>query len=598
MRLEFEDAGRLHIDRPLPFICVHVLGGSGSGAAIDVVSANASYLIAPDFDSAVALVKAVSAAMIEKFGAFLVLDVGEFEQDRLLSADAPYLPPFEITISATDEPETRVARDHFASATEAVVAKFRSPQVTKLLAVDDENACLSAAISGLPCLTICFAPIYRVPESDNIYPDLRERVVANIFDAGLQAVAAFLTATRTLEFPTHRALGRRAFVVAVERADRAIDDIASAFDFLLAVTPINSAAAWHEFKTTGFHCAPRLLYRPLTVQVDAEKKRLFSVPFDHFEDPVLSNLYREKREELDLQLSMLAARETPRFVELGRALYGRIEPELLDAAKKILARPHKYSQTVKQDDDNANCYDVKRAALGMIHNYHSKYADFDATVEIRDDLPAGLMVSDSRLLISRNTNMPKARLTALLSHEIGVHLLTYFKASAQGLRIFRSGLAGYEGLQEGLAVFAEYLVGGMTAERMRLIAARVVACTAMLEGATFAETFDILVRDFGFSQTSSFNMTVRIYRGGGLVKDAIYLRGLLEVLAHLQEGGTLVPFWMGKVALSHFGVMQELNTRGLLAAPLISPAFLQHSRAKNGLDNARSGLTPNDMVAN
>ena len=38
-------------------------------------------------------------------------------------------------------------------------------------------------------------------------------------------------------------------------------------------------------------------------------------------------------------------------------------------------------------------------------------------------------------------------------------------------------------MQEGLAVLAEYLVGGMTPARLRLIAARVIACQAMLTAA-------------------------------------------------------------------------------------------------------------------
>ena len=597
VRLDFADSGRLHMDRPLPFLCVHVDDGHVDSAAVDVVSSNASYLIATDLASAALITQAVAAAMRERFDAFFVLDVGELARDRLLNEDAPYLPPFEITLSGTDEVETTVARDSFASAVEAVVAKFRSPRIAKLSTDDDRNAILCSKVSGLACLTVRFAPIYRVPESDDIYADLRERMVANIFDAGLQAIASFLKSTKALELSSHRALGRRAFVDTVEKADRAIDDIASTFDFLLAVTPINSDSAWQEFKADGFQRAPRLLYRPLTVQVAVEKKKLFSIAFEHFEDPVLSDLYREKQQELDLQLSMLGARETPRFVELGRALYGRVEPELLVAARKILAITHTPGQTVEPDGGNADCYDVERAALEMIDEYRSNYPDFNATVELRDDLPAGLMVTGSRLLISRSTIMAQSRLTALLSHEVGVHLLTYFNGSAQGLRIFRSGLAGYEGLQEGLAVFAEYLVGGMTTQRMRLIAARVVACADMLEGASFAETFNALVRDYDFSRTGAFNMTVRLYRGGGLVKDAIYLRGLLEVLAHLGKGGTLTPFWMGKVASSHFGVMQELNTRGLLRAPLISPAFLQHPSAENKLERARLGLTPADMVA-
>ena len=52
--------------------------------------------------------------------------------------------------------------------------------------------------------------------------------------------------------------------------------------------------------------------------------------------------------------------------------------------------------------------------------------------------------------------MPAGELEALLAHEVSVHLLTYCNGAAQGLTIFRTGLAGYdEGVQEGLGVFAE-----------------------------------------------------------------------------------------------------------------------------------------------
>ena len=83
-----------------------------------------------------------------------------------------------------------------------------------------------------------------------------------------------------------------------------------------------------------------------------------------------------------------------------------------------------------------------------------------------------------------------------------MHLLTYFNGSAQGLRLFRSGLAGYEGVQEGLAVLAEYLVGGMTIARLRLIAARVVACAAMLGGRVFRRNLPALVRDPASAETA------------------------------------------------------------------------------------------------
>ncbi len=256
VRCDLENGGRLHIDRALPFLCVSVSDG-GENAAFDVASANASYLIASDLDFAVPIIEAIGDAMMKRFAAFVVLDVGELEKDRLLSDDAPYLPPFEITLSATDETATQAALAGFAAGIGSVEAKFRSPRLERLRAVDDPHARLAARLTGIPCITIRFAPIYRIPGSDGVYPELRERMVANIFDAGLQAVAAFLKAMRIFSLPTHRALGRRAFVDAVERADRSIDDIATTFDFLLAVTPINAEAAWQDFKSNGFKCPPR-----------------------------------------------------------------------------------------------------------------------------------------------------------------------------------------------------------------------------------------------------------------------------------------------------------------------------------------------------
>ena len=523
--------------------------------------------------------------MTKRFGAFMLLDIGELERDRM-SEDAPYLPPFEVILAAPPEPSAQAALSALAAAMEGVDAKFRTPRIERL--VGDPHAKLARLLPKFPCVTLRFAPIYRVPESDAIYPELRERLIANIVDAGLQAIAAFVTATKAMALSTHRSLGRRAFVDAVSRADKAMDEIATSFDFLLAVTPINADAAWQEFKAGGFAKAPRFLYRPLTVQVDVQKKALFSIGLDHFEDPVLLDLYREKQQELDLQLSMLAARETPRFLEFSRVLYGPVEPSLLEAANDILARTaRKRGRTRPADDDVGSAF-VERKALAMIKSYAGERCDFAATVELRDDLPAGLMVSGGRLLISRSTVMSRGRVEALLSHEVGVHLLTYFNGSAQGLRLFRSGLAGYEGVQEGLAVFAEYLVGGMTVARLRLIAARVVACAAMLDGASFPETFASLMREHGFAERQAFNLTLRLYRGGGLAKDAIYLRGLLEVLHHLRSGGSLDPFWMGKIAATHFSVMQELSARGLLKAPQLMPAFLTHPQAEARLAAARS----------
>ncbi|WEX90720.1 flavohemoglobin expression-modulating QEGLA motif protein [Sinorhizobium garamanticum] len=591
VRKDLPDGGRLHIDRALPFLCLHISGAEEGPVAREIAQANASYLIAPDANIAVLVIGAVGALLERRLGAFIVLEIGELARDELLTDDAPYLPPFKIEVAASPEEPARIAATAFANAAEATEAKFRTPRV-EFREADGLNV-------PFPCLRVRFAPIYRQRESGNIYPQLRERLIASIFDAGLQAFAAFVRATKSMDISTHRALGRKAFIDAVVRTDRSIDEVASTFDFLLAVTPINADAAWSDFAASEYRRAPRFLYRPLTLEVAAAKKKLFSIAFDHLEDPVLYQLYREKQQELDLQLSLLSARESAKFIEFGRALYGPVEPELLRAARDILARTDDGDANPGQGrvaERHADCYFVEQQARAMIAEYRRRYAGFDATVEVRDDLPSGLLVSGNRLLIARSTAMEAERVEPILSHEIGVHLLTYFNGSAQGLRLFRSGLAGYEGMQEGLAVFAEYLTGGMSSERLRLIAARVVACAAMLDGASLPEAYQQLVKDHGFLKADAFNVVLRVYRSGGLAKDAIYLRGLLQLLSHLAADGALEPFWMGKIAASHFGVMQELSARGLLGVPAVHPIFLDNPEAPSRLAKARAGMSPLDMI--
>ena len=300
-----------------------------------------------------------------------------------------------------------------------------------------------------------------------------------------------------------------------------------------------------------------------------------------------------------MQLTLLELRDTPRFREASRVLYGPVGPELLRIAEEILLPTAGRGDLAGEGapEGSVDCAELSAMARGMIEDYRAKGAAFDASVEVRDDIPAGMMVSGPRLLIGRSTVMARRRVEALLSHEVGVHLYTYFSGDLQGLRLFRSGLAGYEGVQEGLAVFAEYLVGGLTLGRLRLIAARAVGCAAMLDGADFVETFRLLHRDRGFAAAGAFGIALRLHRSGGLAKDAIYLRGLLEVLDHLRRKGSLDPLLIGKFSTEHLPIMQELAARGLLRPPPVPPAFLSHPEAARRLEAARAGISPLALVA-
>jgi hypothetical protein len=76
-----------------------------------------------------------------------------------------------------------------------------------------------------------------------------------------------------------------------------------------------------------------------------------------------------------------------------------------------------------------------------------------------------------------------------------------------------------------------------------------------------------LIDRAGFSQRIAYTIAMRTCRGGGLTKDAVYLRGLMEILEFLQGGGGLERLFIGKIAADHISLIQELCQRNVLKPP-------------------------------
>ncbi len=72
-----------------------------------------------------------------------------------------------------------------------------------------------------------------------------------------------------------------------------------------------------------------------------------------------------------------------------------------------------------------NADELAQLARKEIGYYQSQSSDFTASVEVREDV-VGLLVSQSKLLISQSTKIPAVRVNALLHHEIGTHSSHFF----------------------------------------------------------------------------------------------------------------------------------------------------------------------------
>ncbi|MGE4245284.1 MAG: tyrosine/phenylalanine carboxypeptidase domain-containing protein, partial [Parvibaculaceae bacterium] len=422
VRIDLPGGGRLHVDRKLPFVLIHVFDPAApKPLAHDVTSSNASYALLAN-DPALAdfhrdLLATMRETLCETFGAFFTIELTEAERSGDLRKDAPILPDYDVAVHVgTGSYASRVA-DRIKVALESAEIYYRTPRVT--LHAEADLALFPGLELGLVeprgWLGMVLPPVYHVPGSDDIYPELFELLVTSVLDALLQGLQEFSQCATPLKPAHHRALGRRAFIRAIRAVDRKLDDVARSFDFLLAITPINSGEAWLEFRDGGFAAEPKFRYRPLAISTDDAKRRLYALPLDHLEDPALKKLFREKQHEVDHQLTLLQCRNTRKFKDASRLLYGGVEPALEKAARSLLAATGE--KTSFQSGGTVGWPELKREAERTFRRYRHRYAGFDATVEIRDDIPPGLMVSGPHLLISSSTAMAKARVDALLQHE-------------------------------------------------------------------------------------------------------------------------------------------------------------------------------------
>lgn len=589
--------GRLHIDRQLPFLCVYRQPPERDDTGTEkLVQGEASYLVAPGadsfHDSVANLVREVARTLSAEFGAFLVVEVWSAPDGGKANDPAVHtvLPTFEIHAPAIGLTRT-------VEALEKRLAKIKIlKHGVKVDVVRDSKVCppemkplmTKAEARELNCsfIGLSIPPVYRKANSTNEFPLLARSLRQSVSLALRQAYFQFAR-LRTTHRPKHyHALGRKAVVKAVWDIDRQLAAVSNQFDYLLQLTPVNPNSAWKQFEQDRYEQVPEFHYRPLPVDPAVLKRELYKIAIERVEDPALQSLFREKQEELELKLTMLRDRDTPRFLHESMQLFGGVKDGALGLAKDLLQQ-----LPAKASSESGRHIDAKafaKRAEEEFEFYRKSCPEFKAKAVVGPDI-SGLIVSRGKLLINSDLSLPPSRVLALMSHEVGTHLLTYYNGRQQPFQQLYSGLAGYEELQEGLAVLSEYLVDGLNSSRMRQLAARVVAVRHLTDGASFIETFRSLNKDYGFTPRTSYNITMRVYRGGGLTKDAVYLRGLQAILKYVQKGGDLNPLLVGKMAVEHIPIIKELQYRNVLKPVPMVPRYLQDATALTRLERLRGG---------
>jgi len=573
--------GRIMLDRPLPFICLYrSVPGQVDPGVDQLVRAQTCYLRcsadAADAPAVKNILATVATAVNQTSKAFLIIEI--WPADRTQNPDT-----FKALCPANNLPATSKAlqqglKDMVVSIPGArsglVDTDKRHPPHLSPLFDGDELRKLGVLTVGIEV-----PPVYW--STDSRYSRLAFRAIrSGLTDVIKRAVFAFMRVQTTLHFPHYLTLGRTNFTRSALNIDRRLARIGASFDVLLNVSPVNTEQAWQGFERDRFEKPPELNYRLIPVDPETAKRQLFQLRIGEVEDNALEFIFRDKRNELETQLTMLSERGTRQFLYSSLRLHGAVEPTLLAKAHVLIATVDR-SRTQVHELLDAQAF----AALveSELVRYRVLFPEFPLGLRIRNDVD-GVLVSKGQVLISDTFTVEAYRANALLQHEVGTHVLTYCNGRRQPLQQLSVGLAGYDQLQEGMAVLAEYLCGGLRPPRLKLLGARVVAVHVMTQGASFVECFRMLSKDLGYGPKQAFRIAVRVYRGGGYAKDAAYLRGLDFLMDHLRRSPEhLDLFYLGKFGTRHIRLMEDLHLRGVLREPVL-PSFLDAAARKRITD--------------
>lgn len=588
--MDLSYGGHLLLEHDLPFLMIYRNMPGDTGTARLAQSA-VSYLITDSDHPAYfgEVLSGIAEKMSARFGSFIFIEIysgPSAATDFIIRGPVHKLP---VSIQVLKQELSEIAGEEHQRKPFSVkvkTTKNRSRSGEALLSIEDLKN------QGGTYLGLEIPPVYR-DEKGELYPLYFKKFRKDFTNAVQKAVFEFIRIQTPCDIHSFSALGQRKIQEKLFEIDTALTRIQNSYQFLLLIAPVNIQSIREAFFSSNYEVVKPYHYRLIPVNPDILKRELYNLRIDEIDDPSLAFLYEEKREEIDQELTMLKERGTRNFFFSSLRLYKGIEKRIIQEAKLVLENIEENSK--EEEEKEVDAWDFEKLTLEEFDFFRKQVPDFQSRVHIRKDINI-IMVSNGELYIPQDYRMTRAEAAALIQHEIGTHVLTYFNGSKQPLTQLTQGFAAYDSLQEGLAVMSEYLTGSLTANRLRKVAGRVVAGEALLNDAGFREIFYLLHFTYGFSKKPAFNITSRMFQGSGFLKDIVYLRGLVELKEYLYRGGDLKCLLAGKFALDHVPIMKELTDRGIVAGPVLTPRYFESSGFQARMDLLRKGISLSKMV--
>lgn len=426
--------------------------------------------------------------------------------------------------------------------------------------------------------------IYVDEDSADEYPEIIDKLKVGLKRAFVNTAYYFVKSLSSIDISHKYQLLSSLTEDTLKVVDRELFELLNKLEILTYVNPMNIESERKKFLNSKFKREPHFKYRPLNMNLQSLKRRLYQIRIDKIKDITLQNLYQDIIDETINRFDLLQSRDSEEFLYNSLKIYSKPDRVDLENAKYLLY----CSDYEVANEQELSSIEVKKILEDAIDRY-----GFSAQVKIVKNLSANAMVLNSTksVQLKKDATFSKTYAMALSHHEVGIHLLTTMNALVQPLKILRVGTTKNTTTQEGLAIMSEYLSGTLTLSRLKELAIRVIAVDKMVKGADFLEIFSLLRDEYCLDESKAFQVATRVLRGGGFTKDYVYLRGFKMIYKLYKESRDLTPLLIGKTSLEYKLIFKELIERGILKKPLYTPeSFNMQRESEPILDYILKGL--------
>lgn len=345
------------------------------------------------------------------------------------------------------------------------------------------------------------------------------------------------------------------------KIDKKLYSIVRNFEILYYINPNNLEQSKKEFIKSKFTKEPEFKYTQIIINPFEFKRKLYSLPVESIQDISLRILYQDVIDSYADKVDILSSIGTEKFLYNSLRYFGEPKVSDIQNAHYLL---HCSSKIDAEYPSDMNAHQVHDYFYKIMKDY-----GFQCKIEISKNIVSKVLILNSKksIKIRKDALFSQHWLHALSEHEIGVHMLTTINSSLQPLNVFRLGTPLNTHTQEGLAVLVEYLSGNLSIHRLQILAFRVLALEKLLKGNNFKQTFHFLMDTKIPDVDQAFYLTARVFRGGGLTKDYLYLKGFQDLLKFYKSKQNLMPLLVGKTTLKYYNIINEMIERKILLEP-------------------------------